>query len=75
MPYDYEIQYTSVQDMNNVVAISRLHVKAEDDDLVVVAMASFEKPGINVEQFRVEMISCEIARRSMNENRSRNWKN
>ena len=69
------MQYTPGQDIGDADAMSRLRFKAEEDDLVAVAMATFEKPVINAEQLRMEMKSCEFINRIVNKIRTGNWKN
>ena len=75
MAYDYDVQYTPGQDIGHADAMSRLRFKDDEDDLVVVAMATFEKPVIDAEKLRKEMQSDELTKRMMNRIRTGNWKN
>ena len=49
MAYDYDVQYTPGQDIGQADAMSRLRFKDDEDDLVAVAIATFEKPVIDAE--------------------------
>ena len=75
MAYDYDVQYTPGQDIGHADAMSRLRFKDDEDDLVAVAMATFEKPVIDAEKLRKEMQSDELTKRMMNRIRTGNWKN
>ena len=75
MAYDYDVQYTPGQDIGHADAMSRLRFKDDEDDLVAVAMATFEKPVIDAEKLRKEMQSNEFTKRMMNRIRTGNWKN
>ena len=48
MAYDYEVQYTPGQEIGHADAMSRLRFKDDENDLVAVAMATFEKPVIDI---------------------------
>ena len=74
MAYDYDVQYTSGQDIGHADAMSRLRFKDDEDDLVAVAMATFEKPVIDAEKLRKEMQSNEFTNRMTNRIRTGNWK-
>ena len=50
MAYDYDVQYTLGQDIGHADAMSRLRFKDDEDDLVAVGMATFEKPVIDAEK-------------------------
>ena len=75
MAYDYDVQYTPGQDIGHADAMSRLRFKDDEDDLVAVAMATFEKPVIDAEKLRKEIQSDELTKRMMNRVRTGNWKN
>ena len=75
MAYDYDVQYTPGQDIGHADAMSRLRFKDDEDDLVAVAIATFEKPVIDAEKLRKEMQSKEFTKRMMNRIRTSNWKN
>ena len=75
MAYDYDVQYTPGQDIDHADAMSRLRFKDDEDDLVAVAMATFEKPVINAEKLRKEIQSNEFTKRMMYRIRTGNWKN
>ena len=75
MAYDHDVQYTPGQDIGHADAMSRLRFKDDEDDLVAVAMATFEKPVIDAEKLRKEMQSDELTKRMMNRIRTGNWKN
>ena len=75
MAFDYDVQYTTGQDIGHADAMSRLRFKDDEDDLVAVAMATFEKPVIDAEKLRKEMQSDELTKRMMNRIRIGNWKN
>ena len=75
MAYDYDVHYTSGQDIGHADAMSRLRFKDDEDDLVAVAMATFDKPVIDTEKLRKEMQSNEFTKRMMNRIRTGNWKN
>ena len=75
MAYDYDVQYTPGKDIGHADAMSRLRFKDYEDDLVAVAMATFEKPMIDAEKLRKEMLSNEFTKRMMNRIRTVDWKN
>ena len=75
MAYDYDVQYTPAQNIGHADAMSRLRFKDDEDDLVAVAMATFEKPVIGYDRLRKEMQSNEFTKRMMNRIRTGNWKN
>ena len=50
MAYDYDVQYTPGQDIGYADAMSCLRFKDDEDDLVAVAMATFEKLVIDAEK-------------------------
>ena len=72
MAYDYDVQYTPGQDIGHADAMSRLRFRDDEDDLVAVAMATFEKPVIDAEKLRKEMQSNEFTKRMMNRIRTGN---
>ena len=74
MAYDYDVQYTPGQDNVHADAMSRFRFKDDEDDLVAVAMATFEKLVIDAEKLRKEMHSNEFTKRMMNRIRTGNWK-
>ena len=55
--------------------MSRLRFKDDEEDLVAVAIATFEKTVIEVDKLRKEMQSNEFTKRMMNRIRTGNWKN
>ena len=75
MAYDYDVQNTPGQDIGHADAMSRLRFKDDEDDLVAVAIATFEKPVIDAEKLRKEMQSNEFSKRMMNRIGTGNWKN
>ena len=75
MAYDYDVQYTSDQDIGHADAMSRLRFKDDEDDSVAVTMAKFEKPVTDAEKLRKQMQSYEFTKRMMNRIRTGNWKN
>ena len=75
MAYDYDVQYTPGQDIGHADAMSGLRFKDDEDDLVAVAMVTFEKPVIDVYRLRKEMQSYEFTKRMMNRIRIGFWKN
>ena len=75
MAYDYDVQYTPGQDnIGHADAMSRLLFKDDEDDLVAVAMTTFEKPVIDAEKLRKEMQSNVLTKRMINRIRTGNWK-
>ena len=64
--YDYDVQYSSGQNTGHADAISRLRFKDDEDDLVAVAIATFEKPVIDVDRLRKKIQSNEFTKRMMN---------
>ena len=75
MVYNYDVQYTPGQDIGHADAMSRLRFKDYGDDLIAVALSTFEKPVIDDEKSREEVQSNEITKRMMNKIRNGNWKN
>ena len=74
MAYDYDVQYTPGQDIGHADAMSRLRFQDDEDDLVAVAMATFEKLVVDVDKLRKKMQSNEFKKRMMNRIRTGNWK-
>ena len=70
--YDYDVHYTAGQDIDHADAMSRLRFKDDEDDLVAVAMATFQKPVIDVEKLRKEIQSNEFTKRMLNRIRTGN---
>ena len=66
MAYEYDVQYTPGQDIGHADAMSRLRFKDDEDDLVAVAMATFEKPVIDAEKLRKEMQPNKFTKQMMN---------
>ena len=75
MAYDFDVQYTPSQDIGHADAMSRSRFKDDEDNLVAVAMVTFEKPVIDARELREEMQSNEFTKRMMNRIRTGNWKN
>ena len=44
MAFDYVVQYTPAQDFGHADAMSPIRFNNNEDDVVAVAMATFEKP-------------------------------
>ena len=65
MGYDYDVQYTPGQGIGHTDVMSRLRFQDDEDDLVAVAMATFEKPVIDAEKIRKGMQSHEFTKRMM----------
>ncbi|MEL7079444.1 MAG: RNase H-like domain-containing protein [Cyanobacteria bacterium J06582_2] len=75
MAYDYEVQYTPGQEIGHADAMSRLRFKDDENDLVAVAMATFEKPVIDINVLQKELRSNDFTQRVMGRIRKGNWRN
>ena len=74
MAYYYDVQYTPGPNIGHADEMSRLQFKDDEDDLVAVAMATFEKLVIDFDRLRKEIQPNEFTKRMMNRIRTGYWK-
>ena len=74
MTFNCDVQNNPCQGIGQADAMSRLRFKDCEDDLVAVAMGTFEKPLFDAKKLRNKMQSNKFTKRLLNRIRTGNWK-